>query len=87
MKTLRTPIGTHARVTPLARPLALQSSGSLMFAMHLIHLRYGTGTGVGLLEENDDGDDGVNARIERYLETAEYTIETTTLGGGEIGIR
>ena len=48
-------------------------------------LRRGGGTGVGLLEEDDDEGEGVNARITRYLEAGEYTIEATTLGGGETG--
>ena len=48
-------------------------------------LRRGAGTGFGLLEEDDDEGDGVNAQILRYLEAGEYTIEATTLDGGETG--
>ena len=48
-------------------------------------LRYGTGTGFGLLAEDDDGGDGVDARITRRLEAGEYTIEATTLVGGVTG--
>ncbi len=32
-----------------------------------------------VLEKNDDGGDGVDARIERSLDAGTYTIETTTL--------
>ena len=48
-------------------------------------LRRGAGTGVGLIEEDDDGGDGLDARIEGYLDAGEYTIEATTLDGGATG--
>ena len=48
-------------------------------------LRRGRGTGVGLLEEDDDDGDGYNARITRYLEAGQYTVEATTLGSGQTG--
>ena len=48
-------------------------------------LRRGTGTGSELLESDDDGGDGTNARITAYLEAGEYTIEATTLLGDAIG--
>ena len=49
-------------------------------------LRNGTGTGTGLLEEDDDGGDGSNARIVRTLDAGLYTIEATTLDGYVTGL-
>ena len=45
----------------------------------------GSGGGEGRLEEDDDGGEGTNARIERWLPGGEYTIEATTLVGGMTG--
>ena len=39
----------------------------------------------GFLEENDDGGDGTDARIEGVFLPGTYTIEATTLVGGETG--
>ena len=45
-----------------------------------------TGSGTGdVLDEDDDGGDGTNARIDRALARGTYTIEATTLGGGVTG--
>ena len=41
-------------------------------------LRNGSGTGAGLIEEDDDGGPGVNAQITRSLAAGAYTIEATT---------
>ena len=48
-------------------------------------LRNGTGTGVGLVEFDDDGGVGTNARIVRDLAAGTYTIEATTFEGGVTG--
>ena len=41
-------------------------------------LRNGSGTGAGLIEEDDDGGPGMNAQITRALAAGAYTIEATT---------
>ena len=41
--------------------------------------------GVEPLEEDDDGGTGFDARIERFLNAGDYTIEATTLDAGETG--
>ena len=41
-------------------------------------LRNGSGTGTGLIEEDDDGGSGLNSRITRTLSAGTYTIEATT---------
>ena len=38
-----------------------------------------------VLEENDDGGGGSDARIERFLDAGTYTIEATMWSGGEAG--
>ena len=48
-------------------------------------LRNGTGTGTGLIEQDNDGGQGTNARISRTLSAGTYTIEATTLRGGVTG--
>ena len=48
-------------------------------------LRNGSGTGTGLIEVDDDDGEGSNARISRTLPAGTYTIEATTLRGGETG--
>ena len=45
-------------------------------------LRNGAGTGTGLIESDDDGGSGTNARISRTLAAGTYTIEATTWRGG-----
>ena len=45
----------------------------------------GGGGGDDQLEVDDDGGEGVNARIERLLDDGEYTIEASTLVGGMSG--
>ena len=40
----------------------------------------------GLLEENDDGGDVLNARVSRVLNAGTYTIEATTALGGMTGL-
>ena len=41
--------------------------------------------GVEPLEEDDDGGTGLDARIERFLDAGDYTIEATTLDADETG--
>ena len=41
--------------------------------------------GVEPLEEDDDGGTGGDARIERFLNAGDYTVEATTLDAGETG--
>jgi len=48
-------------------------------------LRTGSGPGTNLLEENDDGGAGTNARIALDLDAGTYTVEATTLQGGVTG--
>ena len=48
-------------------------------------LRNGAGTGTGLIESDDDGGSGGNARIVRTLAAGTYTIEATTFRGGATG--
>ena len=48
-------------------------------------LRNGAGTGTGLIEFDNDGGTGTNARISRTLAAGTYTIEATTLAGGVTG--
>ena len=48
-------------------------------------LRNGTGTGTGLIEADNDGGTGTDARISRTLTAGTYTIEATTLQGGVTG--
>ncbi len=48
-------------------------------------LRNGSGTGMGLIESDDDGGSGLNARITRSLSRGTYTIEATTLRGRVTG--
>ena len=48
-------------------------------------LRSGLSPGIEVLEKDDDGGDGVDARIERSLDAGTYTIETTTVLPGETG--
>ena len=44
----------------------------------LLALRNGSGTGSGLIEEDDDGGPGANSRITRTLAAGAYTIEAAT---------
>ena len=37
------------------------------------------------LEEDDDGGEGLDARIRRFLNAGSYTVEATTVGGGRTG--
>ncbi len=48
-------------------------------------LRNGAGTGTGLIESDNNGGSGTNARISRTLVAGTYTIEATTLRGGATG--
>ncbi len=48
-------------------------------------LRNGAGMGTGLIESDNDGGSGANARIARTLAAGTYTIEATTLRGGVTG--
>ena len=48
-------------------------------------LRTGSGAGGALVEEDDDGGDGWNARIARVLDAGRYTIEATTRYGNVTG--
>ena len=48
-------------------------------------LRSGSGTGSGLVDDNDDGGTGTNSRIMRTLTAGTYTIEATTWLGGVTG--
>jgi len=48
-------------------------------------LRRGGGTGIDLVESDDDGGTGTNSRIVRTLAAGTYTIEATTLFGGRTG--
>ncbi len=48
-------------------------------------LRNGSGTGMGLIESDNDGGSGRNARITRSLSRGTYTIEATTFRGRVTG--
>ncbi|MXX73394.1 MAG: hypothetical protein F4205_04665 [Gemmatimonadetes bacterium] len=48
-------------------------------------LRRGGGTGIDLVESDDDGGTGTNSRIVRTLAAGRYTIEATTAFGGRTG--
>ena len=51
-----------------------------------LYLRQGDGTLTGTaLHEDDDGGDGLNARIYEILPAGDYTLEATTAGSGDDG--
>ena len=51
----------------------------------LLALRNGSGTGSGLIAEDDDGGPGANSRITRALAAGTYTIEATTFSPRRTG--